>query len=74
MAAGMRQTLDVAHCDRVTVHDEYNRDVSRHFLGRRRFRGRKSDDQIDFKTDEFGGERRQPVEMPSAERCSTMMF
>ena len=63
MAAGMRQTLDITRADRIAVNHEHDRDVSRHFLGHRRFRGRESDDQVYFETDEFGCERRQPVKV-----------
>ena len=60
----MRQALYIAHSNRVAVNDEDDRDIPREFLGRGGFRRREGDDQIYLKTDEFGGQRWQPIEMP----------
>ena len=64
MAAGVRKTLDITRPDRIAMNDEHDRNGSRCFFGRRRFWGGESDDQVYFETDEFGGERWQPVKVP----------
>jgi hypothetical protein len=63
MATGTRQTLNIARADRIAVSDEHDRDGFCPLLGRRRFWGRESDDQVYVETEEFAGQRRQPVEV-----------
>ena len=63
MPARMCQTVNIARPDRIAVNDEYDRHGFCHFLPRGRFCGREGDDQVYVETDEFGGQRRQPVEV-----------